>query len=210
MQTEQLIDELTEKMQAVAPASTPARIFMKWMLYAVVYAAGALFFLKVRPDFMDKLSYPPFLAEILSLTLVIASSLLSAALLAFPDMYQRTRAVFLPVVTFLVFVEVLVWEFIADSPPSPLPPHAMECLLCISALSLIPGAFIIYSIKKLASTHFYVSGLVATLAAFSIGALILRISEQTDSIAHLLHWHYLPMILAAIMGVFLGKLCLKW
>jgi hypothetical protein len=48
------------------------------------------------------------------------------------------------------------------------------------------------------------------LSAFSIGAITLRLSEQTNSIIHVIEWHYLPMVGVAWLGVWLGKSLLKW
>jgi len=38
----------------------------------------------------------------------------------------------------------------------------------------------------------------------------LRLYEQTDSIMHVIEWHYLPMIVFGIIGMWLGKTALKW
>lgn len=43
-----------------------------------------------------------------------------------------------------------------------------------------------------------------------MGALSLRLSEQTDSILHVIQWHYLPMIAVSLVGLWLGKTLLKW
>lgn len=209
MLTEQLIGDLVQKMESVKPASSPYRLFVKWLILAIAYIAIITLFLDVRPDFADKLTSPLFAAEILALAGIIASSLLSASILAFPDLYQNTKMALLPVPMFLLFIIVMAMAFLADNPPAPLPAHNKECLICITLLSLLPGAFILYNIRKFASTHYYMAGMVAALAAFSIGAMALRISEKTDSISHVLEWHYLPMLGVCVIGVFLGKL-LKW
>ena len=54
------------------------------------------------------------------------------------------------------------------------------------------------------------TGCIALLFAFSIGAIWLRLYEQNDSIMHVIQWHYLPMIVFGIIGLWLGKLILKW
>jgi len=210
MLTEQYIDNLAQNMEAVVPAPSPYRLFLKWIIGSFLYIAVGLIFMGVRPDCVHKLQSPLFTAELAALGGVIFTSMLSAALLAFPDIYQKKRAAFLPIPMFLLFMFILILAFHADNPPAPPPPHAMECLLCIILLSLLPCGFILYTIRKFASTHYYMAGCVAVLSAFSIGALALRLSEETDSIAHIVQWHYLPMIGAGIIGILLGKLCLKW
>lgn len=210
MLTEQLINDLAENAGKVKPSSNPYGLFGRWTVYAAAYIFIAALFLGIRPDFMHTLQSPLFIAELLSLAGVIAASLFSAAILAFPDLYQKKRIALLPVPAFALFVIIMALAFSADNPPAPHPPHAMECLLCISLLSLPPGAFILFNIRRFASTHYYMAGVVATLAAFSTGAMALRLSERTDSISHLLEWHYLPMLGVSILGLLLGKLFLKW
>jgi hypothetical protein len=64
--------------------------------------------------------------------------------------------------------------------------------------------------RKFASTHHCWAGGIALLAAFSVGALWLRLYEQTDSIMHVIEWHYLPMIFIGLAGMWLGRRILKW
>ena len=80
----------------------------------------------------------------------------------------------------------------------------------IASLTLLPAAWMLYVMRSLASTHPHLAGSIALLSAFSIGALSLRLSEQTDSIMHVMQWHYLPMIAVGLIGLGLGKLLLKW
>jgi hypothetical protein len=48
------------------------------------------------------------------------------------------------------------------------------------------------------------------LSAFSVGALWLRLHELNDSISHVVTWHYLPMLAAGAIGLWLGRRLLKW
>jgi hypothetical protein len=64
--------------------------------------------------------------------------------------------------------------------------------------------------RKYASTHYRLAGSVALLFSFSVGALWLRLHEMTDSIVHVIEWHYLPMLVIGIVGLWLGQRLLKW
>jgi hypothetical protein len=88
--------------------------------------------------------------------------------------------------------------------------HSFDCTLSILMFSLLPTAGIFYAMRQFASTHLRLSGIVAVLFAFSTGALWLRLHEQTDSMIHLIEWHYLPMIAVAAGGWWLGKKILNW
>ena len=54
------------------------------------------------------------------------------------------------------------------------------------------------------------AGLLAVIAAVSVGAITLRLAEANDEIMHLLSWHYLPSIFFASLGALLGRYLLRW
>lgn len=207
---EQLIAGLSKDAQAVKPAPRPWLLGLKWLGVAAVYLLVALLFAGPRPDWALQLQKPWFVAEVVLLLGILVSTAFSAAILSFPDLHQQRRAAFAPVWIFALFALVMLISWLADNPPSPLPVHSFECTLSILMFSLLPTAGIFYAMRQFASTHLRLSGIVAVLFAFSTGALWLRLHEQTDSIIHLVEWHYLPMIAVAAAGWLLGKVLLKW
>ncbi|MBU1426301.1 MAG: DUF1109 domain-containing protein [Gammaproteobacteria bacterium] len=207
---EQLIAGLSKDTQAVQPAPRPWLLGLKWLGAATAYLVVTLAISGTRPDLLLQFHKPWFVAEIVLLTGIFVSTALSAAILSFPDLHQQRRAAFAPVWMFALFALVLFFSWLADNPPSPLPVHSFECTINIFIFSLLPSAGIFYAMRQFASTHLRLSGIVAVLFAFSTGALWLRLHEQTDSIIHLIEWHYLPMIAVAALGWWLGKKLLKW
>jgi hypothetical protein len=207
---DELIDKLARDGAAVKPAHHPVVLSLEWITVAVFYIAVALMISGIRSDLMVKLHEIWFAAEIASLVAIFITTSLSAALLSFPDLHQMRRVVLAPSITFAAFAVVMYFAWHADTPPSPLPIHSFECTLSITTLAILPAVWILYVMRKFASTHLYWAGSVALLFAFSIGALWLRLYEQTDSIKHVIEWHYLPMIAFGIIGLWLGKIMLKW
>ena len=207
---EQLIAGLSKDVQALKPAPRPWLLSLKWLAVAIAYLVVSLAFSGVRPDILTEFHKPWFVAEIVLLAGVFVSTALSAAVLAFPDLHQQRRTAFAPVWMFALFALVMLFSWLADNPPSPLPMHSFECTISILLFSLLPSAGIFYAMRQFASTHLHLSGVVAVLFAFSTGALWLRLHEQTDSIIHLIEWHYLPMIAVAALGWWLGKTLLRW
>ena len=208
--TEDLIKALAQDAAPVKPAPHPFMQSVKWMAGGTVYVTLSVLYLGLRPDLMLKFQSSLFVAEIGLLAGIVIATFLSAALLAFPDLHQKHAVAFAPVLALVLFVLAISLAWQADSPPSARPKHNLECLLCIASLALLPAAWMLYSMRKFASTHPYLAGGIALLCAFSIGALALRLSEQTDSIVHVIQWHYLPMIGIGILGLWLGKVFLKW
>lgn len=207
---EELIDKLAQDTAAVKPAPHPFMLSAKWVMVAMAYLALSLMLSGLRPDLMLKLHEPWFVAEIAALVCIFVTTSLSAALLSFPDMHQMHRAAFAPVITFALFVLVMFLAWLADSPPAPLPVHSFECTVSIALFSLLPAVWTFFEIRKFASTHYHWAGCIALLFAFSIGAIWLRLYEINDSIIHVIQWHYLPFIAFGIVGLWLGKVMLRW
>lgn len=207
---EELIDKLTQDAVAVRPAHHPVVLSIEWITVAVFYLAISLMLSGLRPDLMLKLHEPWFAAEIAALVGIFISTSLSAALLSFPDLHQMRRVVLAPALMFTLFVLVMFFAWHADKPPAPLPAHSFHCTLSITLLSVLPAAWIFYVMQKFASTHYHWAGGIALLFAFSIGAIWLRLYEINDSVMHVIQWHYLPMIVFGIVGLWLGKVLLKW
>jgi hypothetical protein len=207
---DELIDKLARDGAAIKPAPHPYMLSLKWMGWAAAYLIVSLMFSGFRPDLASKLHEPWFIAEIGALAGIFVATSLSASLLSFPDIHQMRRIAFAPVVTFALFVLVMLFAWRADNPPAPLPVHSFQCTLGITMLSLLPAAWMFYVMRKFASTHYHLAGCCALLFAFSIGAIWLRLYEVNNSIMHVIEWHYLPMIAFGIIGLWLGKVMLKW
>jgi len=207
---EQLVASLSKEAQAVKPAPHPFILSLQWMGAAVIYLTVSLAISGLRPELSAKLHNPWLVAEIAALLGLFIVTTLSAALLAFPDLHQKRVLAFAPVVPAVIFLVVIFLAWRADSPPAPLPVHSFECTLSITLMTLLPAVWTFYSMRKFASTHYRLAGSVALLSAFSVGALWLRLHEVNDSILHVVEWHYLPMLAIGALGLWLGKVLLKW
>jgi hypothetical protein len=207
---DELIGQLARDNAAVKRAPHPFLVSIEWIVAAAFYLAVSLMMSGMRHDLWPKLHEPGFVAEIAALFGIFISTALSAALLSYPDLHQKRRIAFAPIVTFALFALVMFFAWRAYNPPALLPVHSFECTLSITLLSLLPAAWILYVMRRYASTHTHWAGGSAFLFAFSIGALWLRLYEQNDSIMHVVQWHYLPMIGFGIVGMWLGKVVLKW
>lgn len=205
-----LVGRLVQDAGVVKPAPHPFVLSFQWIVAAAIYLAVALAISGLRPDFMERIVNPWYIAELVALLGIFIVTSLSAALLAFPDLHQKPRLVFAPILFAIAFLCILFFSWGADIPPAPPPVHSFECTLNIALMTLLPALWAFYSLRKYASTHYRLAGSIALLSAFSIGALWMRLHEATDSIAHVIEWHYLPMLAVGIIGLWLGKAVLKW
>lgn len=207
---DKLVATLSADARPVRPAPHPYTLWALGLGAGTAYLVLMLAFSGLRPDIMTKLHEPWFVAEIVTLILIFASTSLSTALLAYPDLHQMRRTAYAPAYALGLFVLVMLLSWHADSPLTPLPEHGYQCTLEIILFALPAAVWTLYALRKLASTHYRLAGSIALLSAFSIGALWLRLHEAEDSITHLMQWHYLPMLACGLFGLWLGKLILKW
>ena len=205
-----LVESLVHDASTVKAVPHPLMLSINWIIWALAYLALALFISGVRPDLMQKLHEPLFLAEAAALAAMFIAASISAALLAFPDLHQMRRVALLPLVMFAALLIILYVAWRADVPPAPLPRHSFECCLSIMLLAVLPAIWIFTQMRRFASTHQRMAGIVVMLAAFSVSALWLRLYEQNDSILHVIEWHYLPILGFGIVGLWLGKRVLRW
>lgn len=205
-----LVAHLAQQATAVKPALHPFVQSLRWIGAAAIYLAVSLWLSGLRPDLAEKLHATWFIAEIIVLFGTFVATSLSAALLAFPDLHQKHNLALAPVWSLALLLLVMFFALGADTLPEPLPIHSFECTLGITLMALLPAAWMLYTLRGFASTHYRLAGSIALLAAFSLGALWLRLHEATDSIAHVIEWHYLPMFGIGILGLWLGKRLLNW
>jgi hypothetical protein len=211
MDTEQLITQLSSDDAPTRPVTNPWLLATKWLVGFAVYMALILTVLMgPRADILFQLQQPLFALEIASLIAMIASCAVSAALLAFPDMYQAPRIARLPIACFVLFALVVGYAFIVQGAPMDFNLEECGCTALLTAFALPPGIYLFYSIRTFASTHAALAGSVAVVAAFGIGALAERLIERTDSVAHVVSYHYLPIFGFALLGVILGRKLLRW
>ena len=205
-----LVARLAQDAGVLKPVPNPFVLSLKWISAAAIYLLVLFSLSGLRPDWLEKFHNIWFIAEVSALLGIFLVTSLSAALLGFPDIYQKRKLVFAPFWMFVLFWLIIFFAWRADTPPAPLPVHSFECTLGITLMALFPAVLTFYSMRNYASTHYRLAGSVALLSAFSVGALWLRLHEATDSIAHVIEWHYFPMLAIGILGLWLGKWLLKW
>ena len=208
--TEILIERIVKNAGPVKPVGHPFLLSAKWLAGMGVYLVLISAIYGTRPDLTEKFQSLLFGAEIGLLAAMVITTSMSTALLSFPDLYQKRMMAWAPVGIAIPFILLMCVANFSGQPASAPPIHSFQCTFSIAFLALLPALVMFYSVRKIASTHPYLVGAIALLCAFSVGALSLRLYEPTDSILHVIQWHYLPMIGVSILGVWLGKKFLNW
>jgi len=186
------------------------RMGVDCVVMTIYVAALVVFYMDARPDLVQQLAQPLYLLEVSSLYAMLLSTIIATNILGYPDLAQLQRWLFAPLGCFTLFTFTVALAWLADQPPTPPPIDELTCLIEILEFSLLPAVYILFRLRGMATTRLKLAGFTAVLAAFSTGALILRLAEETNAIGHLIVWHYLPGFGIAVLGVLIGKLVLRW
>ncbi len=165
-----------------------------------------------RSDLLLQLIRPLFILELLMLLAMLTSASIAAVYAMLPDSTRQKKMMRLPYV-FSAGMFVLVIFQLLLPPDARMVMHGLnthECTLYIALSSALPAALIFVMLRKGASVMPMQAGLLALIAAVSVGAITLRLAEANDDIIHLLSWHYLPSIFFASLGALIGRFLLRW
>ena len=212
--TKQLINQLSAEATPVKIVR-PERYAAFLLALLSIYAMCAQCWLEgFRPDLAMQLTRPLFMVELLLLAAMLVSASLASVYAMLPDGAQRKTLMRLPYVfsggmLALVIIQIFLPQD-AHMVMSDADSHTHECTQYIALSSILPAALIFGLLRKGASVMPMQAGLLAVIAAVSVGAITLRLAEANDDIMHLLTWHYLPSIFFASLGALLGRYLLRW
>lgn len=212
--TKQLIQDLSAEAKPVKVVR-PLRYIAFLLALLSIYAVCAQCWLEgFRPDLVMQLMRPLFMLELLLLAAMLVSASVTSVYAMLPDGTQRKRLMHSPYIfTGGMFVLVIFQLFLPQDVRmvmSDATSHTHECTMYIAFSSILPAALIFGLLRKGASVMPMQAGLLAVIAAVSVGAITLRLAEANDEIMHLLSWHYLPSLFFASLGALLGRYLLRW
>src|SRR5487761_2231615 len=98
---DELVDRLAKDAGVVKPAPHPYVLSLKLIGAGTVYLVASLAFSGLRPGLLEKFHNFWFAAEIFALVGIFFVTSLSAALLGFPDQFQKRKLVLAPIWIFV-------------------------------------------------------------------------------------------------------------
>lgn len=212
MKTNDLIKNLASTAKSIEPLKKPSHWILQLVLFSLFYYVAIQIFIGFRSDLSQKIIQPFFVAEIVLILLLILSCLVSATLMIYPDAYQKPYFLKTPYLILLMLIGLFISEFFWQDPNElvALSTHEIECAICIAAFAIMPSLYFFFIFRKGANIDPLKSGIFAVIAASALSALALRLQEQQDILAHLLIWHYLPIVVFSLIGAFAGRFAFKW
>lgn len=212
--TKQLIQDLSAEAKPVKLVR-PQRYAAFLLALLSIYAICAQCWLEgFRPDLTMQLMRPLFLVELLFLAAMLVSSSVASVYAMLPDGGGRKTLMRLPYIFSGGMLALVIFQLFlphdARMVMSDATSHTHECTMYIAFSSILPAVLIFGLLRNGASVMPMQAGLLAVIAAVSVGTITLRLAEANDEIMHLLTWHYLPSIFFASLGALLGRYLLRW
>ena len=212
MQTEKLIRQLARSAEPVRPIASPSRRLAAWLLIAIPFMVMVVLIMSPRPDLVERLADPRYLAEQGLALLTALSAAVAAFAMVVPGMSPRWRL--LPVVPAVMWLATLGAGCLADwrrlgTEALRLTQDA-ECLLYISLIGSVPALFMLWMLRRGAPLRPGRTALMGALAAAGLGAFGLRLFHDEDLGMMVLVWQVGSVMLLAGAGWLAGPWILRW
>ena len=212
METEKLIVALTENSMPVRRLGHPARRTAVWFAISVCYGILVAAAMGLRPDLSDRLWEWRFVIELVAslLTSMMAAGAAFCAGCPGRPLWER----FAPLPFLGLWLATLgqgCWQDWVQFGPAGLRIQPdLICLPIIAAITILPGALILFMIRQGAPIAPVTTTALAALAAAALAATVLRLTHLSDASIMVLVWQLGSVaILSAGAGLF-GRKLLHW
>jgi len=209
VETEDLIKKLSKenkKVKCLSPKSILWKIILVFSLIII-----ALLMTISRSDLNDIVTMPMMLAELLFALATGLLSAVAASWLSTPDVKQQKWVVWLPFIPFSLLCILVIHNIIMI--PMELLNSGDDSIHCITitySLALIPAIALIILLKLNANTHSTLFSVMSVMSVAAFSYFCSRLICYKDNIEHLLIWHYIPVLLLAIVAAIIGSKLLRW
>lgn len=192
--TNNIINVLCDKAEKVDCSRCPLTVLALGIVSVSIYVIIFLIIAGEREDLTSKLSYIPFLLEVITSSLVVFTAILAASWQAFPDLSEQKLVSWLPALALFGFTMSFALNY-ALHPGSVLEmSYGMQCAMHICLIALLPTILLYGVLARGVFLHAGRASLHVGLAAGMTAYLAARLAEPVDDMLHMLVWHILPLM----------------
>ena len=191
------------QLRRVEPADASALAGLCQLVFLDTYCGQGL-----RADVGQKMASMTYAGQIVSFLLAALAAATAAFQLSVPDTKIR------PLTYGLIGFASAVWGFhiltlVLEGGLSTVDVAERNCLTDLSLFMVAPLGVIGFMMTRGAPVWRGWAGYAMVLSIGSFSAIAMRLLCPNDSPAHLLVWHFLPVVVFAVAGIALGKILLK-
>ena len=216
MDTSKLIDSLTQDLQPVRPLQAPVTRAIIMSFTALILIVGMLLFLGgPRADWAAVFKTPIFMIGDILMLVAGFISAIAAFTLSVPDTKIRKPVIVLLCAATVIWVGICLYALSSITLPAIQAEIAdigksSACLKALIFMSAVPLAISFFLALRAAPVWRGWTGYALTLSMASFGAFGMRFFCPSDSYAHLLLWHFLPVVALSVLGGLLGRIILRF
>lgn len=205
-----LIDSLSDELEPVAPMGHPLVRMLPLLLVSFCYVVAVIAIIGLRHDWMIKMLDDMGYVFELSLALgVFVTAGLALGWLAIPDMRGQQWITVIPLTLAGVFLFWACLRLCYESSPY-FHFHLGHCALDGVFMLMIPLAILTLFLRKGATTHPRLAGVMTILSFSGLSWTGLRLTCGADNFSHAFLMHFLPFVaIGVLFGLFARKI-FRW
>ena len=208
-----LIDSLAAELRPRKKAPSLLGYLLRWSVGVVLITVLALSILTLRPDLNLRIVEARFWIETIALFTASAVSAAVVYLSSIPArLSPRNRRLGWLALAMVVAILLLRFQneaFFVDF-SSEITIYRGGCGLFILTVGIVASGILFALIRKHASTRPGFTGVWAAVSAGCFGSFLMQFVCQYENAAHLFIWHFLPLVILAILGLQTGRKFLRW
>lgn len=215
MSTDKLIKELTNDLKPVKPIGSIFRRLLICIIFTVLLIRGAAYYIGEPGQPLSEMLTAEFSIEIGLLFISGILAIAAALKLSIPDTKIRPLTLALLLLPTIIVIGMHIYGYLRLSGVTLIDEmhnhdRFLKEIFDLLLMITIPTAMLFYVVGKAAPTFKLWTGYSIVLATACFAAIALRMFCGIDHGAHLILYHYLPVLGVSLIGIFIGWFCLRW
>jgi len=214
VKTSDLIKSLSREVKPVKRLAAPHWRFFAWLFLACTSVLVGILLMGPRGDLGARFIEWSFWIECATLFVATVVSAYAAFLMSVPGMKFSRWLTLVPLISLIFWLVLLGYRMLSGALSGD--PQAITCSassICaqdILILAWLPSAILIIMIRRAAPIRLALNGLFILLSAGAVAALGTQFVCCDSSPMHALLWHFVPVVVIALLGWWIGKKVLRW
>ncbi len=213
MKTDDLIKDLSSHLTPSPEGRALRTILVLWMLGSLFVLGLSLFILPIRFDLNDRILSFFFQSETTAIFIVFLTAAFVTYRSSLPGQLQRRDKV-LGGIALSVFILMLLSKMsihtVSAELFNELYMYRGWCGPTILGVALLE-AVLVFTVARLgASTHPAVTAAWGSLSAGALGLFAMQFICFRENFMHVVVWHFTPVAILLVSGVYFGRRLLKW
>jgi hypothetical protein len=206
MVTEELIRSLSSGLQPVRRLRGVESRIVLWAGFGLLCVSIGTIGFGVRADLVSKIRNPTYFGGSVLLFVIFILSARRAFHLSVPGAERAALDRALPIGALLVWAGLIAAGGWSDQlAPTAASSRGWPCVLRMICLAFAPTVAALLMLRRAAPLRSGWTGWFTLLSAASLAILGTQMVCATDEPRHLFLWHFGPLLVAAVMGIHLGR-----